>query len=142
MNLSRAKNENGFMLLISLLIVGGAAMIFAIGLLAYGFDYTYMSGNYEVSRLAQNVANGCAEVALQKLRDNPSYAGNETITFPAGESCTIKPILGTGTTNRVIQAQGYSVGQLATKRTEVRVATVASHMELTSWQEVTDFSAN
>lgn len=133
--------QNGFMLLISLLIIGGASMIFAVGLLVYGFDYTYTSGNYEISRLAQNVANGCAEVALQKLRDNNGYAGNETITFPAGESCKIQTILGTGTANRVIQVQGWSVGQLATKRTEVRVATVAAHMVLTSWKEVTDFSA-
>lgn len=133
--------QSGFMLLISLLIIGGASMIFAVGLLVYGFDYTYTSGNYEISRLAQNVANGCAEVALQKLRDNNSYAGNETITFPAGESCKIQPILGPGTSNRVLQVQGWSVGQLATKRTEVRVATVAAHMVLTSWKEVTDFSA-
>ncbi len=140
-NVKEAKKENGFILLISLLIVGGASLVFAVGLLIYGYDYTYVSGDYEISRLAQNVANGCAEVSLRKLRDDPTYAGNETITFPAGESCRILPILGSGTSNRVIQAQGWSVGQLATKRTEVRVATVAAHMVLTSWQEVTDFSA-
>lgn len=138
--MKNTKQQSGFMLLVSLLIIGGAAMIFAVGLLIYGFDYTYTSGNYEISRLAQNVANGCAEVALQKLRDNNSYAGDETLTFPAGESCKIFPILGSGTTNRVVQAQGWSVGQLSTKRTEVRVATVAAHMVLTSWKEVTDFS--
>lgn len=129
------------MLLISLLIVGGASLVFAIGLLVYGFDYTYVSGDYEISRIAQNVANGCAETALRKLRDTPTYSGNETITFPAGESCKILPILGTGTTNRVIQAQGFSVGAFATKRTQVRVATVAAHMIITSWEEVADFSA-
>lgn len=135
------KKENGFILLISLLIVGGASLVFAVGLLVYGFDYTYISGNYEISRIAQNVANGCAETALRKLRDDPAYNGDEILTLPAGESCEILPILGTGTTNRTIQAQGYSVGSLAVKRTEVRVATVATPMVITSWQEVTDFSA-
>lgn len=134
---NNVQKSGGYIILISVLIVGTAALSIALSLLITGIDNNSVAAVFQTTKISQHVADACVEVALQKLKNSSAYAGNETLTFPKGESCTIYPILGTGTTNRTVEVAGNASSMI--RKVEVKVATTSPQMSLTSWQEVADF---
>ena len=77
-------------------------------------------------------ADSCVEIALNKLKENSTYTGNETLNTDHG-TCQIVGVAGTGNTNRVISVQGMYNN--VTRKVKVTVATVNPLMSLTSWVE-------
>lgn len=131
------KNQQGYILLVSVMILGAAAIAIVLALLVIGVEDNLDSGNYYAGRSAHMFATNCMEDALEKLKENVNYTGNETLAFPKGETCTILTIQGSGNSNRKIQTQSNVHG--AIQKVQVTVATVSPQMVLTRWEEVVDF---
>lgn len=128
--------SNGYVLLLSVLVVAAVALAIGVGgiLLAVGSAKTSLVA--QQSYQAKSLANLCAEEALQKLRESVYYTGNESSSFTTG-SCQIQTISGTGNVNRTIQTVG-TVGTVQ-RKVKVIVATVQPTINVSSWQEVDNF---
>lgn len=130
-------DSKGYVLLFSVIVVGAIAALVASSFLIMGLDYGYTSSLYVAEKQARVLADTCAEIALEKLKESVTYAGNETITFPAGEYCIISPVGGSGTSNRTVQAQGFDNNLV--RKVKVEVSSTSPQMTVSSWQEVSDF---
>lgn len=129
-----SENNNGFVALIAVLVLSAVGVSVGISLILLGLGSSRSSFALEQSNHAKALANACAEEALLKLKQNLSYAGNETLTFTSG-TCQIQDVKGTGP-NRIIKTTG-TVGTII-RKVAVKVK-ISPSFELTSWQEVADF---
>ena len=90
---------------------------------------------------AQALARACANVALEKIRLNANYGGNESITF-ATDSCNILSISKNQNiytiNTRGIVSSVFRKNKIIVTRVEDPGTLVVS-MTIQSWQEVADF---
>lgn len=86
-------NKNGYALLISVIIMTTILLIIATVATRITHDQLVSSVNIQESTKAQALAEGCADIALLRLSQNPAYLGNEIINIQ-GNTCTIRPISG------------------------------------------------
>jgi hypothetical protein len=130
-------SQNGYILLISILVIGAIASAILSSLLLLGISANQVS--FSVQQASQSLANAqaCAEYGLMKLRQTPSYAGDEFVTIGSNQ-CEILPIGGIGNNNRVLCAEG-KVGD-SVRRLEVVINQVLPQTKIYSWQEVAVFS--
>jgi type II secretory pathway pseudopilin PulG len=129
--------KTGYILLITILIIGAMAAAILSSLLMLGISANQVS--LAVSQANQALANaqGCAEYGLLKLRQSPSYAGSEFVTIGTNQ-CEILSIGGIGNNNRVLCTEG-NVGD-SVRRLEIVVKQVLPTTLIYSWQEVSVFS--
>ena len=80
---------------------------------------------------ARALAASLRRSALNQLRLSPSYAGGESLTLPSG-SCQVVNVLGSGTTNRAIQASA-TVSSTVQKLVVV-VSSTQPRLEIASWK--------
>lgn len=130
------RKKNAFISLISVLVISIAGTAIALTLLWLSTGSTKSRIAITGSSQAGELANLCAEVALNNLKRNINYSGNETISVTEG-SCQILSVLGSGNNNRTIQTSG-TVGTYI-RKVEVQIQEVSPQIQLTSWQEVADF---
>ena len=130
------RNQQGFIALISVLIIGAVVLVISIGLSLRSVGETDMSLGEQESHRALALANLCAEQALMKLESVLNYAGNESIII-GSESCTIRPVSWSGNLNRTVETQSTVSGY--TKKVQAVVSRISPTMQVTSWQEVSDF---
>ena len=123
---------NGYIALISVLIVGVAATAIAITLLTTGSDATRSALIVQQSVQARQLADGCAEEALQKIHDLTSYTGTSSLTLGA-RTCTYT-IASTGASTRTIATTGTV--NTVVRKSMVYVTINSSSLSITSWQEV------
>lgn len=130
-------SQSGYILLISILVIGAIASAILSSLLLLGISANQVS--FSVQQASQSLANAqaCAEYGLMKLRQTPSYAGNEFVTIGTNQ-CEILPIGGIGNNNRVLCAEG-KVGD-SVRRLEIVINQVLPQTKIYSWQEVAVFS--
>ena len=133
--MSRNGKVNGYITLVSVLVVGSIALASAVSLLLLGIDASRTALTNTQAAQARSLANTCAEVALDKLRQDTSYQGNETITFSNG-SCTIATLFQSGSSTS-IQLTAEVSG--LTRKSMIQTATLIPQVQLESWQEVADF---
>ncbi len=133
--MSRNGKVNGYIALVSVLVVGSIALASAVSLLLLGIDASRTALVNTQAASARAAANTCAEVALDKLRQDVSYQGNETITLSNG-SCTIATLFQSGSSTS-IQLTAEVSG--LTRKSMIQTATLISQVQLESWQEVADF---
>lgn len=129
--------RSGYILLITILVIGAVASAILSSLMILGISANQVS--FSVVQANQSLANAqaCAEYGLMKLRQSPSYAGNEFITIGT-DQCEILPVGGIGNNNRVVCAEG-KVGD-SVRRLEVVINQVLPQTKIYSWQEVAVFS--
>lgn len=81
----------GYTLIMSVLLVSAVLILLATST-AWRLLGHHQSGHSLTAHLkAKGLAEGCMETALLHLREDPTYAGDETITIGSG-SCAIRPI--------------------------------------------------
>jgi hypothetical protein len=131
MNILRTYS-GGYIALISVLIVGAAATAIALTLLTTGSDASRSALVIQQSVQARQLADGCAEEALQKIHDSTSYTGTSSLTLGAG-TCTYT-IASTGTSTRTIATTG-TISSVV-RKSMVYVTINSSSLSITSWQEV------
>lgn len=99
----------------------------------WGRESVSSSGVLVSQTQAQALANACAELALEKLKLDLAYVGNETLSVGTS-SCQVISVTGTGNTNRVINAQA-TINSI-TRKVKVTISTVNQLTVISSWQEV------
>jgi len=130
------KNQNGFIALISVLIVGAVVLVVSIGISLRSVDESNMSLDEQESHRALALANLCAEQALMKLESSLNYNGNESIIV-GDESCDILTIGGAGNLTRTVKTSSVVSGY--TRRIKVEVSRISPIMQISSWESVGSF---
>ncbi|MBN1325774.1 hypothetical protein JW977_02220 [Candidatus Falkowbacteria bacterium] len=93
------KNKNGYIALISVIIISAVVLILALGLAFISISEKQTIISHNKSLRNYYLANACANYAILQLQKNSEYAGNETISLDA-YSCQIESVFGKGNTNR------------------------------------------
>jgi hypothetical protein len=128
-------NTNGFLVMLSILIVSAVGVSIATSLLLLGTSGSRTSFANEQSSQARALADTCAEEALERIRKDSTYTGTVTITLGQG-TCTYA-VTNTGGENRTINAS--STVDSLTRKVRVLLDDVTPQINATSWQEVADF---
>lgn len=130
------ENNKGFIALITIIIV--LALVLLVGISASLLSISESDMGLEKSQSAETfyLATACAEQALMKLRENPSYSGNEPLNFDSG-NCYIFPLEIVGSQGRIVKTSGNAYNQIS--KIKVEIAAINPVMQITSWQEVSDF---
>lgn len=127
--------KRGFTTITSVIILMIATVLIITSTILISTDSFVSSYNSLASIEARALAHSCAEIALNKLKLDDTYAGNETLSF-GGESCHILPTAGTGNTDRAIST--YAIVRDVTRKVDVSINTVNPTTVIASWNEVAD----
>ncbi len=127
--------QQGYVALMTVLIVGAAATAIATVLLAVGADSARYTLAEQQSRQARSLALACGQEALQQLHDNVAYTGTDVPLTLGQGNCTYTVGVADGAV-RVISAVG-TVGTL-TKKIQATATIGATTMTVSSWQDAGD----
>ncbi len=130
------KNSQGYIVLISVLIIGVVAIAITTSILFFGASSSRMLLSVEELYKTKALANACAEQALEELRQNNNLANGEHIIYIDEGSCEYTLIVGTGD-NRTLQI--VSEIRQTFRKTEIIVDQLKPTINVSSWKEVTDF---
>jgi Concanavalin A-like lectin/glucanases superfamily len=137
--------RKGYVLLLTVLSVGIITSTVAIVILLLGLSIERNAYSLQISTQAYEFSQTCIEEAIQRLRDDLEYEGNEIITVGIGPDssvtgeCTIRPITGYWNTNRTICTEAI-YGNYTKRRQVVQIDTVLPDTKITDWQEVSHIS--
>lgn len=127
------KHQQGFIAFTSLLVVSAVTLAIAASISLLGIGEANTSLGFKKGQEALKVAEGCAEEALLRLRDNANYA-DSSLNVGNG-SCNIS-ISGTGR-DRTINITATIFGPPNyVKKIQVTAKRAGSSINLISWQEV------
>lgn len=129
------KNQDGFIILISILVVGAIGVAITISLILLGLGSSRTSFAVEQSNQAKALVNACAEEALQQIRDFLPFTGSGSLTLGQG-SCSYT-VTSQGVQNRTIIASG-TVGTII-RKVRITINKINPTIVATSWQEVDGF---
>ncbi len=127
--------QKGFIALITVLVIGAVGVAITVSLLLLGLGSSRTSFSLEQSNQAKALANACAEEALQQIRDSIPFEGSGGLTSGQG-SCSYTVTKLTGQ-NRTITASG-TVGTII-RKVSIALDKIVPDINITSWQEVTDY---
>jgi len=125
-------NKKGFVLLITVLVIGAVATAIAVGLLNLGSGVTVSSIYLEQSFQAKALADACAEEGLQQIRDNTAFAGTGTLVLGQG-NCSYTVTSGGGS-NRTVETVG-TVDSVV-RKVRVLVTAINPYIVVSSWQDI------
>ncbi len=139
--INKIKSSGGYVALISVIIVSTVGAIVVISLLNISMSLGLSSQILDEGYSARALSLACANVALEKVRLDSSYVGDENIDFVEG-NCSIWPVLeNTGVYTLNVSGMVGSV----TKKSDIRVLrdedpdTSMVSLDIQSWQDVADF---
>ena len=127
--------KNGYVTLLSVLVVSVVGVAVTLSLLVLGLDAARNSFVVEQTYQAKGLAHACAERALQEIQENTTYTGSDTLSIGQGSCSYI--VTDTGGDTRNIEASG-AVDSLI-QRVEIDVDGLDPVITISSWQEVADF---
>ncbi len=130
------KYMRGYVALVSVLLIGAVTLLFVLGTATRGLDEAQMALGADAALEASARADLCAEYALMRLSDTFRYAGGETVLVGSA-SCEIRPVVGMGNTDRVVEVQ--STIQNRTRNMRINVSRISPVMNIASWHDVADF---
>lgn len=126
------QNSNGYVALMTVLIVGAASVAISLALLVTGTDSQRSTLIEQQSIQAKSLASACAEEALQQIHDDTAFTGTNNLSLGQG-SCSYT-VTNTGGSNRTITANGVVNG--TTRKLEIYATINVSSISIVSWQEV------
>lgn len=127
--------KSGYVVLISVLIVGAIGLSITASLILLGIDSSKTTLSLGQSNQARAFSNSCAEEALQNIHDDVAFVGGATVAFSNG-SCSYN-IVNDGDENRTITTTG-TVG-LTVRRVKIIIDQISPSINVVSWKEVADF---
>jgi hypothetical protein len=130
--IGKGRSQSGYVALMSVLIVGAAAVAIATALLLTATDSQRATIINQQSAQARSLAASCGEEALQQIHDNTSFTGTNNFSLGAG-SCTYT-VTNTGGSNRTVTASG-TVGTTV-RRIQITLTIGATNITINTWQEV------
>lgn len=122
----------GYVTLLSVLLVGALGLAITVSLLWLGIATSQTTFSYQQSKQANELAHGCAEEGLEKIRESSSFIGTNTVTLSTG-TCTYT-VTNTGGNTRTIDGLA-TVGD-ATRKVRVTISAINPQITVSSWQEV------
>lgn len=126
-------NQSGLMAISSLLIISAVALAIAVSISLIGIGEAQNSLTYKKGAEVLKIAEGCAEEALLRLRDDVNYSGG-SLQLGAG-SCTIS-ITDTGS-DRTIDVTGTIAGPPQFMRSlQLTVKRTGQSIRVLTWQEI------
>ncbi|MCA9364012.1 hypothetical protein KC727_02230 [Candidatus Kaiserbacteria bacterium] len=125
----------GYVTLISVLIVGAVGVAVTLSLVLLGLSSSQTSFASEQSDQAKGLANACAEEGLQRIRDNTAYTGTGNLSLGQG-ACTYT-VTSHGSENRTIRTVGI-VGTIV-REVEITINSIEPDIQIVSWQEGISF---
>lgn len=135
MNIKNKKTNDGYVILISTLIIGAIGAAIALSLLLSGLATSRTGSVIEKSIQARGLANACAEEALQLIRETTSFTGSGNVIF-GSDSCDYT-VTSQTEENRTIRAS--ATVDTITRRVIVSITQINPSITIASWQEVADF---
>jgi hypothetical protein len=133
----RLKIRNGYIFLVTVLVVGAIASVAALSMLLLGWAAQQNGLLLTQSNQAYEYSYTCAERAIRSLRNDLSYSGEQTFTFSRG-TCDVRAIGGDGNENRTICTSGSS-GE-STHRMQITLSSVFPSVMVKQWEEVNTFT--
>lgn len=121
---------NGYILLISVIIVGAIATSVAVALLFLSAADSKNAISHQQSEQAKATANACAEEALEQIRTDKNFTGTNSIALNNG-LCTYTIANTGGQTRSIISSSTVSN---VTRRLSVSV-TAINPIIIMAWQE-------
>jgi hypothetical protein len=131
-NRLQLRSQNGYIALITMLVVGAASLAIALTLLVNGTDSQRAGLVAQQSAGARGLADACMEEALQQMHDNSAFTGTNSITLGKG-TCSYT-ITNNGGNNRTVDVTG-TVSNVV-RKIQAHVTINTSDISVTSWQEV------
>jgi hypothetical protein len=129
------KNKDGYIALISVLLIGAVATSIAVSLLVWSIIATKTAQTSSYGTLSYSYAEGCVEDALRNINQNVAFTTvSGAITYANG-SCSYS-VSGTAP-NKVIDASGVSGP--STRKIKVLTSQTSPTITVSSWQEVVSF---
>jgi hypothetical protein len=123
--------NKGFGTLYIVIILGSAALGLALYISTSSFWSIRGSIDGRQSDKAKALANACAEIALEMMRENNSYAGSDDLSLE-GSTCNYS-VSNTGGATRLVEVSA-TVGNIVRK---LEISTSAFNpIEIEYWQEV------
>ena len=124
------KKENGFIALMTAIVLSFILMITAVALNQTSFFARSEILDAEYKNRSSALAEACVDTALLKLAVNPGYAGPDPDIPVGSDTCDIRPVITTGS-QKIIQTRAEF--QEAATNLEVKVD--ASDLSVVSWNE-------
>jgi hypothetical protein len=131
----KRSNSNGYITLISILIISSIAVTLALTLTLISVGSSQSSVTYTQSRQADAYAAACAEEAMEQLKTDVNYIGSNGLNIGTG-TCSYE-VINNGGQDRTVNASG-TAGQ-ATRRVKVLLTAASPTFTIISWQSVADF---
>jgi hypothetical protein len=125
-------NSKGYITLLSVLVVGAIGTAITASLILLGLGSSSSSFSYQQMYQAKNLANSCAEEALEQIRDVTAFFGSGSLSMGQG-SCTYE-VANTGGESRLIKTTGTVGG--AVRKTSVIITAINPLIIVSSWQEI------
>ncbi len=123
------KLQQGYILVVTVLFIGAILVATTASLLLLGWAAEQNGVVYNETNQALEAARGCTDIAIQELREDTTYGGDETYGLPNNlGSCTVLLIQGSGTRDRTICTEGTSGGVTFGGVTTRRVLTVIDEL--------------
>ena len=122
----------GFVILISVLVIGAVGLTLTTSLLWLGTGVSKTSLAILQSNQAKALASACAEEALQRVKANTKFTGSGSLTLGQG-GCSYS-VANQGKQGKLIS----TTGTVATvvRKVSVTVSQLTPQIKLGSWQEV------
>ncbi|MEY4744554.1 MAG: hypothetical protein RL272_499 [Candidatus Parcubacteria bacterium] len=127
--------DDGFIVLLSVLVTSAVGVVLATALVLLGLASSMSGLALAQSAEARQVAMGCADEALGRIKAYSAFTGSGSLSFSQG-NCTFT-VTDLGGTNREVDATGTA--NSATRRTKVLLDQVAPALHVSSWKEVAAF---
>ncbi len=127
-----SQKNAGFVTLMAVLIVGAIGTAVAVSFLNRGIDSSKNTVSLEYSYQARLLADQCAELALQNIRNTTEYLGSGSSSNSTG-TCTFL-VEDYGGKRRNITAEGKSGD--STKKLLVEIDGINPQIIILSWREV------
>lgn len=132
----RSGKNKGYIILISILIIGAVGTAIAVSVLLLGIAQARTSLTLDQSNEAMGLADACSEDALWQIRNDDTFTG--AISYDYGDERTCDyTVANTGGENRTIQttAQVKDV----TRKSEILISQIDPEIIVDSWLDVGDF---
>lgn len=129
------ENSDGYVLLISVLILGAVGLAAVLSLILMGVSSSRSALAIQQSAQAKFLADTCIESGLEQIRESNSYTGGNTLGFGAN-SCVYE-VFNLGGNIRQVNATG--IVDQAVRKVKVITSSLSPKIVISSWQEVGDF---
>jgi hypothetical protein len=131
----REETKNGFISLLSVLVVGTVAMTIATSLVVLGIDVAKNNLTLYLSKQARGIADACAEEALRQIVNSNSFSGIVSLNINDG-SCSYQ-VQNLGGQDRLITVA--SNAGIVNKKIRISLDQLQPQINVVSWQEIADF---